>query len=148
MQERMVYGCCPAVVNEPQRAQQYLLDFADSVLYKDLFQLAEMRRPTELVKLVKYLAYNIGSEVKYGTMANELGIQNKTIERYIDLLEACFIVKTVPSLSRNPQAEIKLGKKSISSTTASATRSFVIFHPCPPDWMPVRFGKISFLRNV
>ena len=111
MQERMVYGCCPAVVNEPRRAQQYLLDFADSVLYKDLFQLAEMRGPTELIKLVKYLAYNIGSKVKYGTMSSELGIQNKTIERYIDLLEACFIVKTVPSLSRNPQAEIKLRKK-------------------------------------
>lgn len=111
LHERMVFGCCPAVINEPKYAQQYLLDFADAVLYKDLFKLAEMRKPTELIKLVKYLAYNIGSEVKYGTMASELGIQNKTIERYVDLLEACFIIKTVPSLSRNPQSEIKLGKK-------------------------------------
>ncbi len=111
IQDRMIYGCCPAVVNEPQHAKQYLLDFADAVLYKDLFKLAEMRKPTELVKLVKYLAYNVGSEVKYATVASELGIQNKTIERYVDLLEACFIIKTVPSLSRNPQSEIKLGKK-------------------------------------
>lgn len=109
--DRMIFGCLPAVVNEPRRAQQYLLDFADAVLYKDLFKLAEMRKPTELVKLVKFLAFNVGSEVKYGTVASELGIQNKTIERYIDLLESCFIVKVVPSLSRNPQSEIKLGKK-------------------------------------
>ena len=109
--DRMIFGCLPAVVNEPRRAQQYLLDFADAVLYKDLFKLAEMRKPTELMKLVKYLAFNVGSEVKYGTVASELGIQNKTIERYIDLLESCFIVKVVPSLSRNPQSEIKLGKK-------------------------------------
>ena len=81
------------------------------MLYKDIFKLAEMRRPTELTKLVKYLAYNIGSEVKYGTMASELGIQHKTIERSIDLLEACCILRVVPSLSRNPQSEIKLGKK-------------------------------------
>lgn len=109
--DRMIYGCSPAVINEPQHAQQYLIDFADAVLYKDLFRLAEMRKPTELVKLVKYLAYNVGSEVKYGTLSSELGIQNKTIERYVDLLESCFIIKVVPSLSRNPQSEIKLGKK-------------------------------------
>ena len=111
MHDRMIYGCSPAVINEPQHAQQYLIDFADAVLYKDLFRLAEMRKPTELVKLVKYLAYNVGSEVKYGTLSSELGIQNKTIERYVDLLESCFIIKVVPSLSRNPQSEIKLGKK-------------------------------------
>ncbi len=111
MHDRMIYGCSPAVINEPQHAQQYLIDFADAVLYKNLFRLAEMRKPTELVKLVKYLAYNVGSEVKYGTLSSELGIQNKTIERYVDLLESCFIIKVVPSLSRNPQSEIKLGKK-------------------------------------
>ncbi|KAB7651887.1 ATP-binding protein [Sutterella faecalis] len=111
MNERLIYGSMPAVVNDPRHAEEYLLDISDAVLYKDIFKLAEMRRPTELTKLVKYLAYNIGSEVKYGTMASELGIQNKTIERYIDLLEACCILRVVPSLSRNPQSEIKLGKK-------------------------------------
>ena len=111
MNERLIYGSMPAVVNDPRHAEEYLLDISDAVLYKDIFKLAEMRRPTELTKLVKYLAYNIGSEVKYGTMASELGIQNKTIERYIDLLEACCILRVVHSLSRNPQSEIKLGKK-------------------------------------
>ncbi len=109
--DRMIFGCSPAVINDPLHAQQYLIDFADAILYKDLFKLAEMRKPTELVKLVKYLAYNVGSEIKFGTLASELGIQNKTIERYVDLLESCFIIKVVSSLSRNPQSEIKLGKK-------------------------------------
>lgn len=111
MDERLIYGSMPAVVNDPRHAEEYLLDISDAVLYKDIFKLAEMRRPTELTKLVKYLALNIGSVVRYGTMASELGIQNKTIERYIDLLEACCILRVVPSLSRNPQSEIKLGKK-------------------------------------
>ena len=111
MDERLINGSMPAVVNDPRHAEEYLLDISDAVLYKDIFKLAEMRRPTELTKLVKYLALNIGSVVRYVTMASELGIQNKTIERYIDLLEACCILRVVPSLSRNPQSEIKLGKK-------------------------------------
>lgn len=111
LNERMIYGCYPTVINEPQYAREYLRDFVNSVLYKDLFNLAEMRKPTDLRKLVRYLAYNVGSEIKYATVSSELGISSKTIERYVDLLESCFIVKVVPSFSRNPQSEIKLGKK-------------------------------------
>ncbi len=111
IQDRMIFGCCPAVINEPERAKEYLLDFSDAVLYKDLFRLAEVRKPTELTKLVKYLAANVGSEIRYGSVASELGIQNKTIERYVDLLEACFIVKVVSSWTRNHISELKLSKK-------------------------------------
>ena len=109
--DRMVYGCHPDVINDPHHAQEYLLDFTDSILYKDLFRLAEVRKPTDLTKLVTFLAANVGSEIRYGSISSELGIQNKTIERYVDLLASCFIVKVVPSWSRNPTAELKLSKK-------------------------------------
>lgn len=109
--DRMIYGCHPDVINDPYHAKEYLLDFADSILYKDLFRLAEVRKPTDLTKLVTFLATNVGSEIRYGSIASELGIQNKTIERYVDLLASCFIVKVVPSWSRNPTAELKLSKK-------------------------------------
>lgn len=109
--DRMTYGCHPDVINDPAHAKEYLLDFTDSILYKDLFKLAEVRKPTDLTKLVTFLAANVGSEIRYGSIASELGIQNKTIERYVDLLASCFILKVVPSWSRNPTAELKLSKK-------------------------------------
>lgn len=109
--DRMIYGCHPDVINDPAQAKEYLLDFTDSILYKDLFKLAEVRKPTDLTKLVTFLAANVGSEIRYGSIASELGIQNKTIERYVDLLASCFILKVVPSWSRNPMAELKLSKK-------------------------------------
>ena len=109
--DRMIYGCHPDVINDPAHAKEYLLDFTDSILYKDLFKLAEVRKPTDLTKLVTVLAANVGSEIRYGSIASELGIQNKTIERYVDLLASCFILKVVPSWTRNPTAELKLSKK-------------------------------------
>ena len=109
--DRMIYGCHPDVINDPAHAKEYLLDFTDSILYKDLFKLAEVRKPTDLTKLVTFLAANVGSEIRYGSIASELGIQNKTIERYVDLLASCFILKVVPSWTRNPTAELKLSKK-------------------------------------
>lgn len=109
--DRMIYGCHPDVINDPAHAKEYLLDFTDFILYKDLFKLAEVRKPTDLTKLVTFLAANVGSEIRYGSIASELGIQNKTIERYVDLLASCFILKVVPSWTRNPTAELKLSKK-------------------------------------
>lgn len=109
--DRMIYGCHPDVINDPAHAKEYLLDFTDSILYKDLFKLAEVRKPTDLTKLVTFLAANVGSEIRYGSIASELGIQNKTIERYVDLLASCFILKVVLSWTRNPTAELKLSKK-------------------------------------
>lgn len=109
--DRMIYGCHPDVINDSAHAKEYLLDFTDSILYKDLFKLAEVRKPTDLTKLVTFLAANVGSEIRYGSIASELGIQNKTIERYVDLLASCFILKVVPSWTRNPTAELKLSKK-------------------------------------
>ena len=109
--DRMIYGCHPDVINDPAHAKEYLLDFTDSILYKDLFKLAEVRKPTDLTKLVTFLAANVGSEIRYGSIASELGIQNKTIERYVDLLASFFILKVVPSWTRNPTAELKLSKK-------------------------------------
>lgn len=109
--DRMIYGCHPDVINDPVHAREYLLDFTDSLLYKDLFRLAEVRKPTDLIKLVTFLAANVGSQIRYGSIAGELGIQNKTIDRYVDLLSSCFIVRVVASWSRNPTAELKLGKK-------------------------------------
>ena len=109
--DRMIYGCHPDVINDPAHAKEYLLDFTDSILYKDLFKLAEVRKPTDLTKLVTFLAANVGSEIRYGSIASELGIQNKTIERYVDLLASCFILKVVPSWTRNPTAELNVSKK-------------------------------------
>lgn len=111
LNQRIVYGSCPVVVNEPGQAKSYLSDYAESIFYKDLLRLSEVRRPTDLVKLVRYLAHHVGSEVRYGSVASELGMPYKTVERYVDLLESSLLVKVVTSFSRNPASEVKLSKK-------------------------------------
>lgn len=49
--------------------------------------------------------------IHYGAIARELGIENKTIERYVELLAACFIVRVVPSWYGQSPAELRLSKK-------------------------------------
>lgn len=109
----LIYGMYPEIVNEPSFDQkEYLLkDLAASYLYKDILELQNIRNPTILRNLLQLLALQIGSEVSYNELSMKPGIDVKTIEKYIDLLEKNFIVYRLPAFSRNPRNEISRGKK-------------------------------------
>ena len=75
--------------------RESLLDFTDSILYKDLFKLAEVRKPTDLTKLVTFLAANVGSEIRYGSIASELGkLFKSTLNNRLHRNLACVIDKS------------------------------------------------------
>lgn len=111
LRQRLIYGMYPEVVNYPEDARRTLMTLASSYLYRDLFSYDGIRKPTLLQNLVKALALQVGSEVSYNELASLIGADKATVEKYIDLLEKCFVVFRLPSYSRNMRNEIKKGKK-------------------------------------
>lgn len=53
----------------------------------------------------------VGSEVSYNELSKTVGIDSKTVERYIDILEKCCIVFRLNSYSRYLRTELTKGKK-------------------------------------
>ena len=53
----------------------------------------------------------IGSQVSYNELGNLIGIDSKTVERYIDILEKSFILFRLDSYSRNHRNELKSSRK-------------------------------------
>jgi predicted AAA+ superfamily ATPase len=80
-------------------------------LYKDIFTLGNFKKPKLLENLLQALALQVGNEVVTNELSNFLGVDNATIERYINLLEKTFVIFQLPSLSRNMRNEIKKGRK-------------------------------------
>ena len=111
LQQRMLYGYYPDVVTNPGEEMDILIALANSYLYKDILTLDNVKKPVLLDKLLKALALQIGSEVSYNELAQTVGADKETVEKYIDLLEKCFVVFRLPALSRNVSNEIKKGKK-------------------------------------
>ena len=107
----MIYGTYPAVFTDPDHAEATLRNYCDGVLYKDLFALAGIRQNDKFMHLVKLLAFNVGSEVNYDSLARDTGLSRTTVADYLQLLEQCFIIKICPSFSRNLSNELKKGKK-------------------------------------
>lgn len=108
---RMVFGYYPEIVTSPGNEIKLLKNLAGSYLYKDLLSFGTIKKPVLLDKLLKALALQIGSEVSYHELAQTIGADKETVERYIDLLEKAFIVFRLNALSRNLRNEIKKGKK-------------------------------------
>ncbi len=111
LENRLVYGSYPDIVMHPEEARQYLTDLAQSYLYKDILSLDSLRKPQLLDKLLQALAFQIGSEVSTNELARTLQTDGKTIDKYIDLLEKCYVVFRLGGLSRNLRTELKRAKK-------------------------------------
>lgn len=111
LETRMIYGLYPEVVTDPEYAREILTNLTNNYLYRDALSFQGMRKPDALVKLVRALALQIGSEVSYNELAVTVGVDKATIEKYINLLEKCFIIFRLNSFSRNARNEIKKGKK-------------------------------------
>jgi predicted AAA+ superfamily ATPase len=111
IEQRLIYGSYPEIINDPQNAEEHLKLLADSYLYKDLFALEEVKKPLLFEKIVKALALQIGSEVNFSELAQLVKADHKTVDKYVSLLEKSFVVFTLPAFAGNVRNEIKKNKK-------------------------------------
>jgi predicted AAA+ superfamily ATPase len=108
---RLIYGYYPEVVNQIGMEKETLKQLADSFLYKDVLLLDVVKRPDALVKLLQALAYQVGSQVSYNELSQLCGIDAKTVEKYIVLLEQTYVIFRLGSFSRNLRNELKKSRK-------------------------------------
>lgn len=111
LENRLIYGSYPDILNHNEDAKELLVNIANSYLYKDILALEDIRKPQLLEKLLIALALQISSEVSYNEIAQTIGSDSKTVEKYIDLLSKCFVVFQLNAFNRNIRTELKKGKK-------------------------------------
>jgi uncharacterized protein len=112
-EERMIYGNYPELVylKTKQEKERYLQEIVNSYLLKDILALENVKDASILKKLLQLLAFQIGSEVSTNELSNTLGISQKTVDRYLDLLTKVFIIYPLTAYSTNQRKEIVKSKK-------------------------------------
>ena len=73
-------------------------DIVDKVLLRDLPSLYGIKDVQELNRFFTYIAYNTGNEFSYENMSKESGIQKDTLKKYLEYLEAAFLIKVLNKL--------------------------------------------------
>lgn len=111
LERRLVFGAYPEIVTHEDDAAERLRTLAGSYLYKDVFALQAVRNPALLEKLLRALSLQCGSEVSYREVGQIVGLDGKTVERYVDVLCRSFVLFVLPAFSRNARNELKQSKK-------------------------------------
>lgn len=91
----------PEIQQEPARFIKN--DIIDKVLLRDLPSLYGIQDVQELNRLFTVLAYNTANEISLEELAKNSGVAKNTIKRYIEYLEAAFLIKKVHRVNENAQ---------------------------------------------
>jgi predicted AAA+ superfamily ATPase len=104
----LIFGSYPEVVEAPtqQSKIEVITEIMDSYLLKDILAFDRVRHSRSLVNLLRLLAFQVGHEVSLNELATQIGMDVKTIQRYLDLLEKAFVVIRVGGFSRNLRKEV------------------------------------------
>lgn len=112
-EQDLIFGMYPEIhdVFTKEDKIRLLRELSTSYLYKDILEFQDIRNPEVLGKLLRLLALQVGCEVSYSELASAVGIDYKTVERYIDLLEKSYVVFRLGAYSTNKRREIAKNKK-------------------------------------
>ena len=111
IENRLIMGMYPEVVTKPDESKDLIKELAGSYLYKDILTYRGLRNTEALEKLLQALALQIGSEVSYNELASVVGIDKKTVDTYIQILEKAFVIFRLNPFSRNLRNELKKLRK-------------------------------------
>lgn len=111
--EFLIFGSYPAVLTAEPRQEKIriLQELADSYLVKDILALDKIKKSKIILDLLRLLAFQIGSEVSLSELGRKLGLDYKTVDRYLDLLEKAFVIIRLSGFSRNLRNEINRKNK-------------------------------------
>ncbi len=110
---RLIYGGYPELIHLPglNEKEEYMKSIVSSYLLKDLLALTIIKGADILLRLLKLLAFQVGSQVSTVELGNSLQINKETVDRYLDLLSKVFIIFPLNGFSQNLRKEVSKSKK-------------------------------------
>jgi predicted AAA+ superfamily ATPase len=113
LEERLIYGSYPELFQLKTYTEKsvYLQQLIQSYLLKDILAFEGIRQSDKIIRLLRLIAYQVGSEVSHNELGAQLGISKNTVESYLDLLSKVFIIYRLSAYSTNQRKEVSKSSK-------------------------------------
>jgi predicted AAA+ superfamily ATPase len=102
-------GFLPRIFEQSQRPTTAYSNYYQTYIERDVRQLIQLKDASLFEKMIKLLAGRIGQAFDYSSLANDVGVDAKTIRHWMSILEASFIIFKLPPYFEN------FGKRVIKS---------------------------------
>jgi predicted AAA+ superfamily ATPase len=108
LEEMLRFGMYPRVhtLESNQEKEEYLYAYLNHYLYRDVLEFEQIKKPKKVVDLLVLLAHQIGKEVAVSELSKSIGVSQKTVESYLDVLEKMFVIINIRGFSRNLRKEV------------------------------------------
>ena len=134
--ERLVAGGYPEPLTRTlRRARQWHRQYVNSVIERDVRDVAKVRDAYELVRMLELLSLRNAQLFNASRFASDLGLHRDTVERYVGVLERLFLVRRLPAWHGNRAKRlIRSPKAYLLDSGLAATLADL----SPADWADAR----------
>lgn len=121
---RVLRGGYPEAVERatPRRRRAWFNAYVTTILQRDVRDLANVEGLTQMPRLLRLLAARVSSLLNVSEVSRALGLPNTTLRRYLTLLEATFLVRTLPAWSTNGTKRLVRSPKLLLADTGLAAQ--------------------------
>lgn len=132
--ERAVRGGYPeAYVRAQKRRERWFESYIESIVTRDIRDLADIRRSDEIPSLLRLIAAQAANLFKAEAMSNDMGISTKTVQSYAELLETVFLVRRMKAWRPS------IGNREVTTPKVYVVDSGLLAHLLGAD--PRRAGR-------
>ena len=153
-QQRQVEGIAKSVIQggypepirrgEERAARRWFKGYLNTIIQRDVKNIANVRDEDELLRLVKILALRSGNLLNLNSLATELQLRRETVDKYIRILERLFLLRRLPAWHKNS------AKRLIKSPKIHLIDSGIASYLCNlklEDWTDPTSGFGPILEN-
>jgi predicted AAA+ superfamily ATPase len=103
MVDRVLCGGYPQALarTATRRREAWLTQYVDMLIQRDVREIAAVEKLDQMPRLLKALAHMSGQLCNFAQLAGQIGLDNKTAERYLGVLEQMFLLRRVQQWSGN-----------------------------------------------
>ncbi|HEX6354318.1 MAG TPA: ATP-binding protein [Actinophytocola sp.] len=112
----------PALMHSARSRRTWFRSYVRAIAERDIREMTKINEPSAITTLLSYLASITAQEHNSVQTSNKTGLHRATVNRYLELLEAVFLVHRLSAWSRNPTARVvKHAKVHLTDTGLAAS---------------------------
>lgn len=91
----------PYLADNIIEANRWRLQYSNSILATDIFDFDKVQNIKAIRTLFELLRLKVGSPISYQSLAEDIAVSPNTIKKYIELLEALYVIFRITPYSKN-----------------------------------------------
>lgn len=107
IEHRLIFGNYPQIADFPENAAELLLKIVDETIATQMGVEDRVNKKAALMRTLQIAAHLVGEAISYNQIAEKIGVDNETVQRYLELLQKAHILFLLPSYHTEQKYELK-----------------------------------------